>query len=78
MISDLITNYRIKRISYLELIKLLGKQDGSSTENENEIYYDIKVEYGLLDIDPVFAKTLNIKFDKDSIVTDFKIVEWKK
>jgi hypothetical protein len=47
------------------------------TVNIDSPYYVINTDYGN-DIDPVYRKTLTIYLNKDSIVTGFKIKEWKK
>jgi len=76
MLKDLTTNYKIKGLSYKQLIGLLG-EPGNIIGNNNEAYYPIMQEYGS-DIDPIHTINLSIRFSQDSIVTDFKIDEWKK
>lgn len=44
------------------------------TGDRNSIYYDKETDYGH-DIDPVCIKTLEFKFDRDSIITDNRINE---
>ena len=46
------------------------------TGDRNSIYYDIETEYGH-DIDPVRIKTSEFKFDRDSIIADYRINETK-
>ena len=46
------------------------------TGDSDSIYYDIETEYGH-DIDPVRIKTSEFKFDRDSIITDYRINETK-
>lgn len=76
MVNDLVENYKMKGMTYSQIINLLG--DGEKGQNEeNKLFYDIIVNYGI-DIDPVYMKYLEINFTKDSIVNSFKIVEWKK
>lgn len=77
MVKYLTENYRIKGISYTELIKLLGKPDNEVPENKGEISYDIQIKYDS-DTHQVYIKTLNLKFNKDSTIIDFKILEWEK
>lgn len=45
--------------------------------NSNSLTYNIVLNYGD-DIDPVYSKNLDIFFSKDSIITSYKITEWKK
>ncbi len=73
MLKDLTTSYQLKGLSYKQLIRLLG-EPGNIIGDSNEIYYPIIEEYG--GIDPVHVIDLAIRFDQDSIVTDYKINEW--
>lgn len=77
MLHDLTTNYKLKGLSYKQLIDLIGVQKKNLIGDSNEIYYEILTEYGW-NIDPVHGITLAFKLDKDSIVTDYRIDEWKK
>lgn len=77
MLKDLIENHKIKGIKYSELIDLLGAPENYADEKSNTITYSIVVEYGF-NIDPVYSKDLEIYFTKDSIVTNYKIVEWNR
>lgn len=74
MLKDLTTNYRLKGLKYSELIELLGVPD---VKDSNSLSYKIKVDYKQ-DIDPVYTKDLDFFFSKDSIITSFKVNEWKK
>ena len=76
MIDDLTNSFQLKGKRYKEIIELLGQPQGKG-DNDLKIFYDIEVDYGS-DIDPVYSKTLTFQFDKDSIVTTFKVEEWKK
>jgi hypothetical protein len=75
MLRDLITNYKFKGLSYKQLIELLG-EPGNIVGDSNAIYYPISEEYDV--IDPVHTIDLEIIFNKDSVVSDYKIYEWKK
>ena len=76
MIDDLIKNYQLKGRKYNEIVKLLNEPQ-SKLDSTLQIFYDINVDYGW-DIDPVYSKTLNISFNKDTVVKSFQVIEWKK
>jgi hypothetical protein len=74
MLTDLTTNYKLKAMKYSEVVNLLGTPN---FKDSISFGYDIIIKYGS-DIDPVYTKTLNFIFSKDSIITAFKVDEWKK
>lgn len=74
MLNDLITNHKLTGLKYTQLIDTLGNPD---IRDEYKIGYRIIEDYGS-DIDPVYSKDLVFYFSKDSIITSFKINEWKK
>lgn len=74
MITDLVTNYKLKGLKYFELTELLGVPD---FKDSSSLSYKIEVDYKH-DIDPVYTKDLDFTFSKDSIITSFKVNEWKK
>lgn len=74
MIKDLTTNHKLIGLSYAQLISYLGDPDGKET---NSVVYTIAIDYGS-DIDPVYSKKLEFSYSKDSTITSFKILEWKK
>jgi hypothetical protein len=77
MLKDLTTNYKLKGLSYKQLVNLLGSEAKNyKGEDSSEISYPVLVEYGT--IDPIHNITLVIKLSKDSIVTDFHVDEWKR
>ena len=76
MLNDLIKNQKLKGLTYRQLIKNIGEPEKNMTGDRYSIYYNIMTDYGL-DIDPVYIKTLEFKFDKDSIITDYRINEIK-
>ena len=76
MIDDLVQNYQLKGKTYHELVELLGTPQ-SKLDSTLQVYYDIDVDYSS-DIDPVYTKTLSIQFDKDTVVRNYKVQEWKK
>lgn len=73
MVNDLVSNYKLTGLKYRELTTLLGQPDEI---NPNMVLYDIELDYGW-DIDPVYSKNLEFTFSKDSIITSYKIKEWK-
>jgi len=76
MLNDLIKNQKLKGLTYRQLIINIGEPEKNVIGDKNLIYYDIVTDYGL-DIDPVYIKTLEFKFDRDSIITDYRINEIK-
>ena len=76
MINDLVKNFQLKGKTYNEIIDLLG-QPQSDMNSEHQVFYDIDIDYGS-DIDPVYTKILLLQFDKDSIIQNFEVREWKK
>jgi len=78
MLDDLTSHHKLVGLKYSDLISLLGRPDYTDDFREDTtIAYDIIVDYGF-DIDPVYTKTLQFQFSKDSVVTGFHIVESKK
>jgi len=77
MVNDLMSNHKLKGLSYKQITDLIGEPEKNITGENNEIYYQILTEYGS-DIDPVHTKTLILILDNDSTITDFKIDEGKK
>lgn len=74
MLNDLTTNHKLVGLSYNNLIQLLGIPDNTK---DNLVSYSIIVDYGS-DIDPIYSKDLEFTYSKDSIITSFRIKEWKK
>lgn len=74
MLSDLIQHHKIKGLTYRQLIDSLGEPENYG-DLKDSVRYDIIVNYGYLD--PKSGKYLAIGFNKDSITTGFKVVEWK-
>jgi hypothetical protein len=74
MLKDLTSNHKLIGLSYSQLIAYIGDPDSKDT---NAVVYRIVVDYGS-DIDPVYSKNLQFSYSKDSIITSFKILEWKK
>ena len=74
MLKDLLSNYKLRGLKYGELIDLIGKPQ---INDSSTISYQIEVDYGF-NIDPVHTKYLTFELNKDSLVVDYKIEEWKK
>jgi outer membrane protein assembly factor BamE (lipoprotein component of BamABCDE complex) len=77
MVQDLMENHLEKGMELKNVVKLLGEPGNYHNKEENEIIYEIMVDYGW-NIDPMEGKELHIEFDKDSIVTNFRIEHWGK
>ena len=76
MVQDLMENHLQKGMDLKKVVKLLGEPDNSQNRRENEIIYEIMVDYGW-NIDPMKGKELYIEFDKDSIITNYRIEHWE-
>ena len=76
MLDDLLQNHDLKGLTYKQLIDKLGEPSICETCNDNTLNYEIVVEYNF-DIDPVYIKTLEFHYNQDSIITDWKIIEFK-
>lgn len=74
MLKDLTINHKLLGLNCAQLVKYLGNPD---EKEANSITYTIAVNYGN-DIDPVYSKNLIFFYSKDSVITSFKIAEWKK
>ena len=74
IIDDLVKNHKIKGLKYKQLIELLKEPQGHDSLS---VYYQIVMDFGN-DIDPVYTKNLEVTFNKDSIVNNVYIKEWKK
>ena len=73
MIKDLTTNHKLIGLKYSELINLLGMPRGTY---DSDIWYEIYTSYGWLD--PDHSRTLDFVISKDSIVTTYKVNDWKR
>jgi hypothetical protein len=74
ILNDLIAHHQIKGLTYKQIIDSLGQPENYGAMGDS-IRYDIVVDYGYLD--PKSGRYLAIGFNKDSIATGFKVVEWK-
>src|SRR2546430_17276038 len=76
MLYDLLTSYHLKGLTYKQLAKLLGEPDRWEKVNIDSPYYVINTEYSN-GIDPTYTKTLTFYLNKDSVVTGYKVKEWR-
>ena len=76
MLKDLVQNHQLIGLSYKQLVELLGEPENYSGAEPNVAYYNVLTHYGR-DIDPVYIKNLQVKFNSDSIVTNVNIGEIK-
>jgi uncharacterized lipoprotein YehR (DUF1307 family) len=76
MLDDLLKQHHLRGLTYKELTTKIG-EPVRALDNVGDAYYEIITDYGS-DIDPVYTKILSIKLNKDSIVTDYKVEEWRK
>ena len=76
MVQDLMENHLEKGMEIKKVIELLGEPGNYHNKKENEIIYEIMVDYGW-NIDPMEGKELHIEFDKDSILTNYNLVHWE-
>ncbi len=74
MLEDLLKNQKLIGLTYKQLIEKIGEPETYQDGDKNSIYFDIITDYGH-EIDPVYFKTLEFKFNKDSIITSFKVKE---
>jgi len=74
MLNDLLTNYKLVGKQYANIISLLGIP---SFKDSCNFGYNVIVDYGS-DIDPIYTKTLDFVFSKDSIIISCKVNEWRK
>ncbi len=77
MLKDLTENNKLKGLTYRELIAKIGPDENYKQGYDTCIFYSIVTDFGW-DIDPVYTKSLVFKFNKDSVVVDYKIEEWKR
>lgn len=76
MLKDLTENHKLKGLTYIQLIDLLGPPENYSDDKSNIMTYNILKDYQYR-IDPTYIKQLKFELSKDSIVKNFKIIELK-
>lgn len=75
MLIDLTENHKLRGLTYKQLVNKIGEPE-KDVSNTNGIYYEIVTDYEM-DIDPVYVKNLEFEYNNDSIITEFKISEYK-
>jgi hypothetical protein len=77
IVKDLMENHLHKKMSYEEIINLLGdKTERLNLADSNRIYYQIKEKWHW-DIDPEWTTYLEIELDKDSCLKSVRVVKYK-
>ena len=76
MKSDLMDNHLKIGMQYDSVIKLLGEPQNYHNAKENEITYEITVDYKW-NIDPMEGKNMYIEFDVDSTLTNVRLEHWQ-
>ena len=76
IVQDLMKSHLEKGMELKKVIELLGEPDNSQNRRDNEVIYEIMVDYGW-NIDPMEEKELYIEFDKDSIIIDYRVEHWE-
>ena len=74
MAEDLINTHRLIGLSNKEMLQLLGSP--ANYADTTKTYYELSQEFD--SIDPISGKNLVITFNKDSIIVDAKIEDWRK
>jgi len=74
MVDDLTAHYQLRGIKYSQLVQMLGNPDDQDSAT---LTYKIVEDYGK-DIDPVYTRNLEFTYSKDSIITSFKLQQWRK
>ena len=79
MLDDLLKNYELKGKSYSQILDLLGQpvMTPLKIDTISELLYGIEMDFGK-DKTLKHVKTLSLKFNSDTIVQDYKIIEWSK
>ena len=77
MLKDLVKNHKLFGITYKQLIDSLESLNDYDNRDDT-VRYDIVVEWGWgFSATPVGGKILNLNLSSDSVVTSYKIFEWK-
>jgi hypothetical protein len=77
IVDDLIKNYKLEGLSDREVIKLLGDPFPKNIFKSDTMWYPIEMKFdqkGYL----AGAQSLILKFNGDSIVRAFELLEWEK
>lgn len=76
VINDVMENHLRKKMTYQEIIKLLGEPAKYGDSEPNTMVYEIMVDYGW-NIDPMEGNDLYIELSKDSTLVNYKLEQWK-
>ncbi|MEO8949965.1 MAG: hypothetical protein ABI308_16240 [Mucilaginibacter sp.] len=74
VLTDLVTNYKLKGMTYKDVIRLLGKPDDTAALKTSYEIINTAHEYNPK-LKPTYKKSLEFYFSKDSVVTSFKVYE---
>ncbi len=78
MLKDVLQNHLVKGKNFLEVESLFcGETFIDSTKNGFTVYLNIITDYGF-DIDPVYTKDIYVYFNKDSIIKNISVKEYKR
>jgi len=72
MLEDLLANHKLKGLTYKQVTQLLHPPDRNSFTDKS---FEYEIICKMNKLDTVYAKTLILYLNKDSIVSDFKVVE---
>ena len=75
MLNDLVKNHKLVGLTYGQLIDSLGPPANTGNDS-GSVSYEITTRFKS-DIDPTSGKNLYIKLNPESVVTSYKISEWK-
>lgn len=74
MLEDLLKNHKLIGLKYLQIISKLGNVDNHERTPSSIMRYEIINEYTMGDI--VHIKALDLYYNRDSIVTSLKLVNY--
>ena len=74
MLDDIIKNKKFIGLNSIQIRESLGQPNRIE---DGYIFYSITTDYGS-DIDPVDTKDLILTVDKDSIIVNVRVIEWRK
>jgi len=75
MLNDLVENHKLKGLTYRQLVDSLGAP-GKFDNDDDTVRYEIITKFES-DIDPTYGKNLNLTLGADSVVTSYRILDWK-
>jgi len=72
MLDDLLANHKLKGLKYKEVINLLRYPQWNSYTDRS---FEYEITRKMDRLDTVYAKSLVLYLNKDSVVTDVKVIE---